>query len=349
MKIIITESQYELLNEQLYKQIGNLFKSSPKIVKPISKTISKSISSELNSLIKTYIQKVGEDEFIKLRKSLLNKEISKEEFFNTLRTNSKFNLSKMNLVTNVGIRFSEKESNMINKVSNDILGKSYDRLSSMNLTLPLTRGNVVINSKIVFVDKDWVIKNLPDKIKTEMWVDGNDIYVFVDNIKGYDKNRLVTIITHEAAHIKDPSLYKSPKLQKSYPESEFFTKTEAWSDDWIKRYYTHPFETNAITAQVLEHMTSVVKSKSKKLKPDEIIKSLDTITSYASSPGVNPNWSDLSLEILGYSGKNGKSEISNHFNILNEKNPGEFKKLLSKISKHSLNLKSELSRFIKSV
>ena len=71
MKIIITESQYELLNEQLYK----LFKSSPKIVKPISKTISKSISSELDGLIKTYIQKVGEDEFIKLRKSLLNKEI----------------------------------------------------------------------------------------------------------------------------------------------------------------------------------------------------------------------------------------------------------------------------------
>jgi len=68
----------------------------------------------------------------------------------------------------------------------------------------------------------------------------------MDNIKGYDKNRMVTIIQHEAAHIKDPSLTKSPKLQKSYPKPEWFKKTEPWTDEWIEKYYTHPFETNAI-------------------------------------------------------------------------------------------------------
>lgn len=342
MKIIITESQYKTLNEQLYKLIDDLIKPSSKVVKSTNKV---AVDNVLRGLIGNYIQKFGEEEFIKLKKSLLSKEITKEEFFNTLRTNSKFNLSKMNLSTNVGIKFSEKLSNMINKISNNILGKSYKELSNMNLILPINRGKEIINSKIVFVDKNWVTKNLPDKIKDEMWVDGDDIYVFVDNIKGYDKNRLVTTITHEVAHIADPALYKSPKLQKSYPTSEFFEKTEPWSDEWIKRYYTHPFETNAITSQVLEHMTSVVKSKSKKLKPDEIIKSLDTIINYSSNPTIDPNWSDLSLEILGYTGKNGKIEISNHFDILNQKNPGEFKKLLTKISKHSLNLKFELSKF----
>lgn len=41
MKIIITESQYELLNEQLVKYIGNginkILKSTPKVIKPIKK------------------------------------------------------------------------------------------------------------------------------------------------------------------------------------------------------------------------------------------------------------------------------------------------------------------------
>ena len=334
MKIIITESQYELLTEQWSK----LLRPSTKVIKPVGK----SIDTKLHSLIKNYTQKLGEEEFNKLRKSLLTKEISKEDFIKKLETQSKFNLHKTDFSTKVGIKFSEKESNSINKMANDILGKSYGELSRMNLVLPLTRGNEIVNTKIVFVNKDWVIKNVPKQIKGEMWVLGDVMYVFVDNVKDYDKNRLVTTLTHEFSHLKDPALYKSPKLAKSYPEPKWFEETTPWSDEWIDKYYAHPYETNSLTSQVLEHMTSVVKSKIKKIKSNDIIKSLDEIIKYGS--GIQPNWDDLTLEILGYSGKNGKIEISNHFNILKEKKPDEFKKLLNKLVKHSTNLKTELSK-----
>lgn len=342
MKIKITESQYKVLNEQLYKLFKKSSSSEPKIVKGVSKITSNSAKSTLKNLIVNYIQKFGEEEFIKLRKSLLNKEISKEEFFNTLRTNSKFNLSKIDLSTKVGIKFSEKENQLINKISNDLIGKTYDQLKNMNLTLPLIRDGKTINTKIIPVNKEWVSKNMPDKIKDEMWVDGDEIYIFMDNIKGYDKNRMVTIIQHEATHIKDPSLTKSPKLQKSYPKPEWFKKTEPWTDEWIEKYYTHPFETNAINSQFFNHMSVMVKSKLNKVGKDEIIKSLDQIINY--TKGFSPTWSDLSLEILGYSGKNAKNEIVNHFNILNEKNPIIFKKLMKDLSIQSLKLKNELSR-----
>jgi hypothetical protein len=342
MKIIITESQYELLCEQWQKSIKNLFKPSSKVIKPITKTIGKSINPELNGLIKTYIQKLGEDEFIKLRKSLLSKEISKEEFIKKLETQSKFNLHKTNFSTKVGIKFSERESNSINKLANDILGKSYEELSKMNLVLPLTRGNEIVNTKITFVNKEWVMKNLPEYIDNEMWAPPDEIVIFVDNMKGSNKSRIVTALTHEATHVKDPALVKSPKLSTSFPKVDFFKTATPWSDDWIKKYYTHPWEITAVNGQVLEHMTPVVKSKSKKLKPNEISKALDEIIKYGS--GIEPTWSDLVMEILGYTGKNGKTEIINHFNTLNEKNPTEFRKLLNKLVKHSTNLKTELSK-----
>jgi|694.fasta_scaffold00011_297 hypothetical protein len=81
MKIIITESQYELLNEQLAKYIGKgigkLFKSTPKVIKSITPEI-KTLNSELYRVIPPqYLKNEKEVSLYISRLKSLNQDLNK--------------------------------------------------------------------------------------------------------------------------------------------------------------------------------------------------------------------------------------------------------------------------------
>jgi len=81
MKIIITESQYKLLNEQLSKYIskgiGKLFKSTPKVIKSITPEI-KTLNSELYRVIPPqYLKNEKEVSLYISRLKSLNQDLNK--------------------------------------------------------------------------------------------------------------------------------------------------------------------------------------------------------------------------------------------------------------------------------
>lgn len=115
MKLIITESQYELLNEQLAKYIGKgmgkLFKTTPKTIKPISKIVKGGTElmnnfnpnmvdhlikgEKIGKILDTYIELIQKGEKVKSSeiKNLMTKKIVPEEYFDDLIEKRK-NLTK---------------------------------------------------------------------------------------------------------------------------------------------------------------------------------------------------------------------------------------------------------------
>lgn len=241
MKIIITESQYELLNEQLYKQIGKLFKSSPKIVKPISKTISKSISSELDGLIKTYIQKVGEDEFIKLKKSLLNKEISKEEFIKKLESQSKDDV--INKTSNSTIT-----TKLEDPIEKSFLVKIYDSFNKLMMGKNLSKFMEKIKNVATFKDYTLKFNNGVKDATNQLVIDisKNDEKVgkFVAFIYENSKTKKVSL---QIQKVEIYPKYKGKGIMRTFYQDfntwlkENFNEFDKFTSDFI---FLHNKETN---------------------------------------------------------------------------------------------------------
>ncbi len=243
-----------------------------------------------------------------------------------------------------GLKFSKAELNGISELAS-LIKQGEESVLKLELTV---NG---VNREI-----DVIVSSFPKQTFKGKAVGRNKIYMNLDKLAGKSVEEIRQVLSHEAAHIKDPSLV-SPKLNKSYDKimnakatelSNYETayakasETGKGAEDAIKagkkyqdlyqRYRYHPQEIVANNQMILNNMTSEMESLISKVGPNGAKKELDNLIGYAS--GKN----SLSKESLGLLGDKG----SNHLTGLYKYNKKSYNDFLKKIAKQSEYLKSQL-------
>ena len=278
-------------------------------------------------------------------------------------------VAKPNWKIVAGIKFSEYEINSMNSISkkiwNDIMSKKTGTqtyiLKDFNIATKIKgkQTYVVKNITIKSVSLSEAQRILGKKQVPAAWVGGNlDEVIIVSDIfrTTNAKQEFFSTITHEVAHIKDPS-FVSPKLVSTYdPYNKFLVP---WSDfnlsknikdnakTWFKNYYLHTFEINAITPQVLVQIINATKTLFKSKGAAAALKPLDIIQAWAKGQSVT--WTKEALDILGYTGKFSNSDIKAFFDALSRKNAFEYTVLKTKILKQTEYLKQILKNTMKTL
>ncbi len=256
MKIIITESQYELINEQLSKYIGNLFKSSSKLIKPITKSVDKSINPELITLIKrlipknylsdekemsrlimklgdlgdevdpykvNYIKKYGQKEYDNLILQYLYDNIDKKQLMGTL-SNVKNPTIRLKPVMGLGREHKVFESvlypNKIIKVESTpgTVNKWYDIFKNRPDIFPEIFKTIKVSGKEGEKLIGVVLERLDTSKFTKLWDEiESEMYPLFKNLPTSEREvSLEGIVKY----------IKSPKVKKHWEELLIFTKKQ---------------------------------------------------------------------------------------------------------------------------
>jgi hypothetical protein len=251
------------------------------------------------------------------------------------------------MVVQSGLKFSKTELNGISELV-PLIKKGKEGIYKLELTV---NG---VNKEI-----EVYVKSFPNQTFNGQAVfdNGNKIYMNIDNLKGKSVEKIREILSHEAAHIKDPSII-SPKLNKSYDKIVNAKKSE-WSNyqtaytrasetgkgadeaikagekykDLVQRYLYHPQEVVANNQMVLNNMATEMESLISQVGPKGAKKELDNLIAYTS--GKQP-LSKLNLKLLGDGG-------FNHLTGLYKYNKKYYQDFLKKIAKQSEYLKSQLN------
>jgi len=268
---------------------------------------------------------------------------------------------KPNFKIVAGLKFSEYELNSLNSLSKKIWNNiTTNKATGQLYTLKdfkvatLTKGQTAYstqNISIRSVSIEDARKMLDRTNIPDAWanVTSNEIIIVPELMKSRSKQGFHTILTHEVAHIKDPSLI-SPRLQAKYDASN--TNLVPWSTfnlskdisdkgkTWFKNYYHHPFEINAIVPQVMHQITTGTKTLLKSKGVAATKSTLDLIQNW--SKGIDVTWTPDALNILGYTGKLAKDEISTFFETMAKRNPDGYRKLKTDILKQTEYLKKTI-------
>ena len=298
----------------------------------------------VESIKPKFVAKFGQSKYDELLKQYVQGKITKEVFLKTLNsaTGDTYKMAKMTVQS--GLKFSKAELNGISELAS-IIKQGEESVLKLEL-----RVNGV-NREI-----DVIVSSFPKQTFKGKAVGRNKIYMNLDKLVGKSVEEIRQVLSHEAAHIKDPSLV-SPKLNKSYDKimnakatelSNYETayakasETGKGAEDAIKagkkyqdlyqRYRYHPQEIVANNQMILNNMTSEMESLISKVGPNGAKKELDNLIGYAS--GKN----SLSKESLGLLGDKG----SNHLTGLYKYNKKSYNDFLKKIAKQSEYLKSQL-------
>ena len=320
-------------NQSVIKQ--GLEKAS-EALKPVVKSVE--------SIKPKFISKFGQQKYDELLSEYIQGKITKEAFLKNLNsaTGDTYKMAKM--VVQSGLKFSKAELNGISELA-PLIKKGEESVLKLELTV---NG---VNREI-----DVIVSSFPKQTFKGKAVGRNKIYMNLDKLVGKSVEEIRQVLSHEAAHIKDPSLV-SPKLNKSYDKimnakatelSNYETayakasETGKGAEDAIKagkkyqdlyqRYRYHPQEIVANNQMILNNMTSEMESLISKVGPNGAKKELDNLIGYAS--GKN----SLSKESLGLLGDKG----SNHLTGLYKYNKKSYNDFLKKIAKQSEYLKSQL-------
>lgn len=297
------------------------------------------------------VGKYGQNFYDHILNQLFKKNITKEEFLNFLTFEGQ--LVKPKFEVYQGIKFYEDESKEINSIGNLIFDQiNYNAIDLNKTNFAFKFYDVKGNSKyglVKLVTYDDIEKLFPNDLKrmenyknsAPGWANlpSSTVYINVELLQKlyYAENikkQIKTILVHEIAHLKDPS-FVSSKLNKKYDPGAL------GDEEWYKKYYHHFFEVNAIRAQILEHMSNQVKTLAKKYNKKIVLNSLDNIISYFSNSG-GIKLSEVSFEIIGFTGKNSKEDFNHFFHSLSQREPEKYKKFIDQIVKHCLYLKDQV-------
>ena len=199
-----------------------------------------------------------------------------------------------------------------------------------------------------------VQKYFPASAEANMFADaaGGNVFMVKDNVTKLLPKQIEDVLTHEFAHIKDPSLVASPKFIKKYSTEAikgiedyvqstqlknlgFEVKATEKMNSAIKKYYLNPNEIIANNTMVLQSFATNTKNLGNVMNKNQILKGLDDVINFAK--GSSSKLSDDAYRLLGYYDTN----ISNHFQNM-ATNPAEYRKLLSKLAQQAAYLKSQV-------
>lgn len=306
-------------------------------------------SKKLSPLVKEikkfkpiFIERYGVDEYEKLLRNYIAGTTDQQYFLQSLRGAINPSPIMANFVTKFGIKFSSGEIYQIQKAAINII----DNSENVNRVLVNTHeGKKLIN--IISVSKDWVSKYKPSVSNARLFADpvNNAVYVISDNTQNMSRKTFEDILTHEFAHIKDPSLVKSPKYIMKYSTEanqgmadwDFATELKKLGFDneanifWengIKRYYLNPNEINANNSMVLQNLATNTENLGNAIGKQKVLNGLKELIDF--SKGQIKTLSDNSSNLLGLYDQN----ISTHFDYLS-RNPVEYRKFWTKVAQQA--------------
>ena len=163
-----------------------------------------------------------------------------------------------------------------------------------------------------------------------------------------------SVMTHEIAHIKDPSIVAAPKLRAKYdPTAPYVGDTnlslaKKAAPNWKKNYYYHQFEILANLSPILSAMTSntriILRSAGKK----KTLVALNQLSQWAASGTmVRSFMKDLNAEsVYILTGFRQPSVLYNpvvkFFNQFKTEHPAEYKKVVNKLARQIESLKQQV-------
>jgi hypothetical protein len=335
------------LETELVKQV---ITNAPSI-QTIAQTASKKLSpllKQITELKPAYIQRFGQEAYEKLMREFISGGSDQVYFLQSLQSGQKAIPRLANFVTKFGIKFGSDEITQIQKIAAEV----FDNDTVKQVVLNSKTGPRTI--KIYTVPRDLVAKQLPQSANSHMLADnaGNAIYIIKDNVKNLNLKNIEDSLFHEFAHIKDPSLVKSPVYIKKYATEAleglknlalaadarglgFKNIAQARFDIGLRQYYLNPNEIIANNTMVLQNLARNTKNLGKVMDKNELISALNGVINW--SKGSAASWSNNVSKVLGYNDQT----ISQHFLYLS-KNPVEYRKFISKLAQQAEYLKSQV-------
>jgi len=352
-------SQERFLANQLSKNKDAIAAELNKVKKTVQKTVlDKEVVDTIKQLyadktINNWLKTLTPQEVSVIRTKILNGNYKYKDVKQLAQQGL-----KPTFKTTTAIKFTELEIKSINGLSNTIW-KDINRNAAAGKTYILKNFKVadgtIKNIKIRVISLDQAKKLYPNtKSFSDAWADlpNNEIVFISEIIKSKSKQRFVTTMTHEAAHIKDPS-FKSPKLNQTY--DAYNDNLVPWSDinlskkiedsgkTWFKNYYLHPFEVNAITPQVTTQIVNATNRMLRNKGKQSTLKALTDLENWAK--GLDTSWSFGSSEILGYYGKLTTPEIIAFLDAMAAKNPAGYTTLKTHIIKQTRYMIDQVNKY----
>jgi hypothetical protein len=332
---------------ELVKQVASNAGSIQTLVSSASKKLSPLVK-QITELKPEYIKRYGQEAYEKLMRDFISGVSDQDYFLQTLKAGQKAAPELANFVTRFGIKFGPAEVEQIHKIAAQV----FDDDTVKQVFLNSKTGPRTI--KVYTVPRSLVVQKLPASADASMFADtaGNAVYIIKDNIKNLSPKNIKDFLTHEFAHIKDPSTVKSPAYIKKYAtEALEGMKNWAIADDLtrlglkdksqtflnkaIQQYYLNPNEIIANNTMVLQNFATNSKNLGNIMNKNELIKGLDGVINW--SKGSVVSWTDDVSRLLGYYDQT----ISNHFKYLSQ-NPVEYRKFLAKLAQQAEYLKSQV-------
>jgi hypothetical protein len=271
--------------------------------------------------------------------------ITKESFLKSLNsaTGDTYKMAKMAVQS--GLKFSKAELNGISELAS-LIKQGEESVLKLELTV---NG---VNREI-----DVIVNSFPKQTFKGKAVGRNRIYMNLDKLAGKSVEEIRQVLSHEAAHIKDPSMvsqvyrdsYNTTRKLVDAADKKFndlataAEKTGKGIGDAVKagedfvgqfqKYQFHPQEIVANNQMVLNNMATEIEGLISQIGPEGVKKELNNLINYASGKQA---LSKENLRLLGNKG-------SEHLTGLYKYNKKYYQDFLKKIAKQSEYLKSQLN------
>lgn len=311
------------------------------------------IVKDIQSFKPDYVSRFGQEKYETLLREFLSGGSDKKAFLQSLKSAQKASPNLANFVSKFGIKFAKEEMDQITKIAKNAFSEGIQEVK-----LQTKNGSRLIT--VYSVPRELIEKNLPANASAQMFADtANDgIYIIKDNISNLTGKQLEDVLVHEFAHIKDPSIVKSPKFINLYN-----TRAVKGIEDWtnatklrelersgvtglsdkaakleksgVEKYYLNPNEIIANNTMVIQNLATNTSNLKNIMTKDQIMKGLDGIIDFAK--GNSATWSDDVAKLLGYN----DPDIFSHFDKLIKK-PSEYRKLWTKLAQQAEYLKSQI-------
>jgi hypothetical protein len=330
-------------------KVLNAIKQSEALIKQglenASTKLSPSVVKSVESLKPTFIKKFGQQKYDDLLSKYIQGKITKESFLKSLNsaTGDTYKMAKMAVQS--GLKFSKAELNGISELAS-LIKQGEESVLKLELTV---NG---VNREI-----DVIVNSFPKQTFKGKAVGRNRIYMNLDKLAGKSVEEIRQILSHEAAHIKDPSMvsqvyrdsYNTTRKLVDAADKKFndlataAEKTGKGIGDAVKagedfvgqfqKYQFHPQEIVANNQMVLNNMATEIEGLISQIGPEGVKKELNNLINYASGKQA---LSKENLRLLGNKG-------SEHLTGLYKYNKKYYQDFLKKIAKQSEYLKSQLN------
>jgi len=330
-------------------KVLNAIKQSEALIKQglenASTKLSPSVVKSVESLKPTFIKKFGQQKYDDLLSKYIQGKITKESFLKSLNsaTGDTYKMAKMAVQS--GLKFSKAELNGISELAS-LIKQGEESVLKLELTV---NG---VNREI-----DVIVNSFPKQTFNGRAVGRNKIYMNLDKLEGKSVEEIRQVLSHEAAHIKDPSMvsqvyrdsYNTTRKLVDAADKKFndlataAEKTGKGVEDAVKagedfvgkfqKYQFHPQEIVANNQMVLNNMATEIEGLISQIGPEGVKKELNNLINYTSGKQA---LSKENLRLLGNKG-------SEHLTGLYKYNKKYYQDFLKKIAKQSEYLKSQLS------